>query len=100
MSFNRRDFLKVSAAGAATAAVSCVPKYPDLHPSIQKLKPMTDGIVPISKEDRLGRIEKARSLMRKNKIDAVYVEAGTSLFYFTGVRWHQSERMFAAVIPQ
>jgi len=100
VSFNRRDFLKVSAASAVSAAVSCIPKYPDLNPSIQKLKPMTDGIIPILKEDRLARIEEARQLMRKNQIAAMYIEAGTSLFYFTGVKWWQSERMFAVVIPQ
>ena len=33
--------------------------------------------------------------MRENKIDAIYVEPGSSMFYFTGMRWGTSERMFA-----
>jgi Xaa-Pro dipeptidase len=37
--------------------------------------------------------------MVSSGIKAIYLEAGTSLFYFTGVRWGNSERMFAAVIP-
>jgi len=37
--------------------------------------------------------------MADNRLDAIMVEAGTSLFYFTGVRWGQSERPFVAVIP-
>ena len=60
---------------------------------------MTDGIVPITLDERRARIEKARRLMADNRIDAILVEGGTSMFYFTGVRWGQSERPFVAVIP-
>lgn len=63
------------------------------------LKPMTEGIVPITVEERQGRIEKARRLMAQNGMDAIYLEAGSSLFYYTGIRWGRSERMTAAVIP-
>jgi len=67
--------------------------------AFDNLKPMTEGIEPITVEERLARVEKARKLMVENGIDAVYVEAGSSLFYFTGVRWSQSKRMTAAVLP-
>jgi Xaa-Pro dipeptidase len=60
---------------------------------------MTAGIVPISTRDRQARIEKARRLMAENHIDAIILEGGSSLFYFTGVRWGLSERPFVAVIP-
>jgi Xaa-Pro dipeptidase len=60
---------------------------------------MTDGIVPISDTEREARLEKARRLMVENHINAIYLEGGTSLFYFTGVRWGLSERPFVAVIP-
>jgi Xaa-Pro dipeptidase len=60
---------------------------------------MTDGVVPISVDERKARIEKARKLMRDNRIDAIYVEPGSSMFYYTGMRWGTSERMFAMVIP-
>jgi len=64
-----------------------------------ELKPMTDGIVPITVAEREQRIENARRLMVAAGIDAIYLDAGTSLFYFTGLRWGCSERMTAAVIP-
>ena len=67
--------------------------------SFRDLKPMTDGVSPITVEERRQRIEKARKLMVAGGLDAVYLEAGSSLFYFTGVRWWPSERMLAAVIP-
>jgi Xaa-Pro dipeptidase len=70
-----------------------------LEEKLAGLKPMTEGISPITIEERQGRIEKARALMAENGISAIYLEAGSGLFYFTGVRWGRSERMMAAVIP-
>jgi Xaa-Pro dipeptidase len=61
--------------------------------------PMTEGVVPITTEERGARIEKARRLMGETDIGAIYLEGGTSLNYFTGVRWGNSERMFAAILP-
>jgi Xaa-Pro dipeptidase len=60
---------------------------------------MTDGIVPITGEERTARIERARRLMAENRLDAIYLEGGSSMFYFTGVRWGLSERPFVGVIP-
>jgi Xaa-Pro dipeptidase len=60
---------------------------------------MTKGVVPITAEQRRSRVEKAKQLMAENNIDAIYLDAGSSLFYFTGIEWGQSERMTAAVIP-
>ena len=54
---------------------------------------------PITDEERRARIEKARRLMIKNGIDAMVLEGGTSMFYYTGVHWGNSERTFAVVIP-
>ena len=71
----------------------------DLPESIRKLPKMTDGIVPISLDERRARIENARRLMRQNRIDAIYIEPGATMFYYTGMRWSTSERMFAMVIP-
>lgn len=65
---------------------------------IEDLQPMTAGIKPITLEERQGRVEKACRFMTENRIKAVYLEPGASLFYFTGIAWGQSERMMAAVI--
>jgi Xaa-Pro aminopeptidase len=37
--------------------------------------------------------------MRANGIGAVLIEPGSSLIYFTGVRWGRSERLTAAILP-
>lgn len=111
MCTDRRDFLKASAtvAGAAllgnhfafadtsVAGIQQRQEVPDL---IQRLKKMTAGVVPISDDERRARIAKAQRLMAEQKIDAIFIESGSSLFYFTGVRWGASERMFAVVVPQ
>src|SRR5262245_60920689 len=121
MAFNRRRFLRWSAAASVgVGAVACTASAPgaqgatdrpgsqggaseggaDVPASIRALRPMTDGIVPISDEERRARIAKARRLMAENQIDAIVLEGGSSLFYFTGVRWGLSERPFLAVMPK
>ena len=116
MRTNRRDFLRWSAAAAGVAACTdaalraqgatdrpgsgAAPAPAGQVPAaIRALRPMTAGIEPITLDQRKARLEKARQLMAANHIDAIYLEGGSSLFYFTGVRWGLSERPFIAVIP-
>lgn len=102
MQTTRRNFIKVAAgtAGAATLGSAAACSTPSDQPAaIQSLQPYPGDFTPISDEERLGRIENAQRLMVDNGIDAMFLDAGTSMFYYTGVRWGQSERMFAAVIP-
>ncbi len=56
--------------------------------------------VPIGKAERMERIAKAKELMRANDIGALLIEPGSSLIYFTGVRWSRSERLTAAVLTR
>jgi Xaa-Pro dipeptidase len=65
----------------------------------QRFVSLTEAAKPISTEERLGRMERLRKLMLERRIDAMIVEPGASLEYFTGVLWHRSERTTAAVIP-
>jgi Xaa-Pro dipeptidase len=60
---------------------------------------MKEGVVPITVEERKQRIAKAQSIMEQEKIDAIFLEGTVSCFYFTGMRWGQSERTFGVVIP-
>jgi Xaa-Pro dipeptidase len=71
----------------------------DLPPPVRALTPMTAGIVPISDDERRTRMERARRLMLEQGIDAILLEPGTSMEYFTGVSWWPSERPFVAVLP-
>ncbi len=67
--------------------------------ALAELSNMTAGVEPISEAEYRQRIEKAQKLMRGRGIAAVYLNAGSSLLYFTGMRWHASERMVGAVLP-
>jgi Xaa-Pro dipeptidase len=55
---------------------------------------------PITLEERAGRQEKARRLMRENNLSAIFLAPGTSLRYFTGIHWEGGERLFAMVLPE
>jgi len=63
------------------------------------LRSMTSGIRPIDTEEHLARIARAQDLMRRHDVDGLYIDAGTSLSYFTGVNWYPSERMAGAILP-
>jgi Xaa-Pro dipeptidase len=101
---NRRAFLSVAAGFpylAAQARGRARPAQPDtpLPPSIAALTSMRDQARPITTEERRARIEQARRLMAQHKIDAVILSGGTSLVYFTNIRWGGGERLFACAIP-
>src|SRR4051812_5317230 len=106
MTSTRRGFLKGAglAAGvalgvpAALAADDAAPSA-SLPAPIAALKSRKSEAKPITKEEREQRIERARELMRVNKLDAVFLSGGTSLKYFSGISWWLSERLFAMVLP-
>jgi Xaa-Pro dipeptidase len=103
---NRRAFLSMTAAVAGLPVVRLSAQRGrgaeagPLPPSITALTSMRDRAKPITAEERRARVEKARRLMAEHDIDAVILTGGTSLNYFTGIRWGSSERLFAAVIPK
>jgi Xaa-Pro dipeptidase len=95
----RRDFLQHSAVLAGAAALGGHADPSTFTFPLTALAPIA-AAPKITDAERLARIEKARRLMADNKIDALVLEGGTSMFYYTGVRWGNSERTFAVVIPQ
>ena len=62
------------------------------------LSDMTAGAAPIALPEFQARIDKAQRLMAEQGMAALYLHAGTSLYYFTGTRWRGSERMVGAVL--
>jgi Xaa-Pro dipeptidase len=100
---NRREFLGAAAIGAGAAAAGCAApaesQHTEVPAAIRALKPMRDGIVPISADERRARVAKAQQLMAQQKIDAIFMEGTASSFYFADLTWGQSERTFGLVIP-
>jgi Xaa-Pro dipeptidase len=102
MCLDRRTFLRLSAGvagGMALAESKFEAGTENETPVLGSLAGGVTAITPITDDERRARIEKAQRLMVEQRIDAIFLESGSSLFYYTGVRWGASERMFAAVIP-
>ena len=91
---NKREFLGLASAAGVTAALGGPAE------AAGELRDITVDAVPIGVDERLARVAKARRLMREYGIDALLLEAGSALVYFTGVRWWRSERFTGAVIPR
>ena len=97
MSYNRRKFIGLSAltVGAMSFKQTLLANTGAMQaPLIAGQTP-----IPITVEERKARIAKAQLLMEKEKMDAIFLEGNVSCFYFTGLRWGQSERTFGVVIP-
>jgi Xaa-Pro dipeptidase len=104
---NRRRFSRMLAALAGGTAFQpslahAAEPEPDpctLPEAIRSLRPLTGGVVPIADTERRTRIDRARQLMAEQGLDALVLEPGSGMHYFTGVDWNLSERPFIAVLP-
>ena len=108
MKFSRRHFLQNAGIAATASLISpAIAEAQNAAPSpsqnlpepVAKLKSRKQEARPITAKERQERLDRARQLMETNKIDAILLTGGTSLLYFTGIRWWMSERLFAMVLP-
>ncbi|HYL09163.1 MAG TPA: Xaa-Pro peptidase family protein [Candidatus Acidoferrales bacterium] len=105
MTLNRRNLLKSGALLSATSLLpsSAQPQAPqDLPKAFQALRPLGDRVKPIAPEEFRARVAKAQKLMTDAdpQVSTLYLTPGSSLYYFSGVRWGTSERLLALVIPR
>src|SRR5437867_10580601 len=98
--FSRRAFLGLTGAVAGMSVTRLSAQGARggtdtgrVPPSLAALTSMRDRAKPITNAERAARIEKARVLMAEHKLDAIVLAGGTSLLYFTGIRWGNSERL-------
>jgi len=114
---SRRDFLKGTAIVSALALALARPvdalagAIPStmaeddssaLPTAFAALKPLGARVHPITADEFRERLLRAQKLMAElaPKYDALFVAPGTSLYYFTGIRWGMSERLLALVLPR
>ena len=93
---SRRAVFKAAAGASVLAAIADTWLRPA---SAAELKSITADAKPISAEERRARIAKVQNLMGQRKVAALLIEPGSSLEYFTGIRWRRSERITLAIIP-
>ena len=104
---SRRRFLKSTAAASAFALASITNAAAEdatqtLPPAFSGLKPLVARVHPITAEEFHERLMHSQQLMSElaPKFDALFFAPGTSLYYFTGIRWGVSERLLGLVVPR
>jgi Xaa-Pro dipeptidase len=108
--FTRRRFLQSAAAASSLALVSEAKAAEASGEALQDapsadfsgLKPLGARVKPITAEEFRARLDRAQQLMSELKpgFDALFFAPGTSLYYFTGIRWGLSERLVGLVLPR
>lgn len=63
------------------------------------LQSMRDGIEPITRAEREARIARAQSLLREQGLGALWLDASSSLRYYTGLSLTATERLHGAILP-
>lgn len=104
----RRDFVRVGALGAAAAlgpgrraSGQQATTDPALAPSVAALRSRAaEAPPPIGVAEMAARRARAQQRMAEQRVDALFIESGPSLFYFTGVEWGRSERTFGMLLPR
>jgi Xaa-Pro dipeptidase len=115
---SRRRFFQTV---AASTTLALVPKLAGAHAenddaplpaAFSALKPLGSRVRPVTPDEFRLRIEHAQRLMAEApaapsgspsqaaKYDALFFAPGTSLYYFTGIRWGLSERLVGLIIPR
>jgi Xaa-Pro dipeptidase len=89
---SRRTFLQAAAGASLIAGRLPAATAP-------QLKSLTTQAKPISANERSARLAKVQSLMEQGQIAALIIEPGSTLDYFTGIRWRRSERITLAIVP-
>jgi Xaa-Pro dipeptidase len=95
---SRRRFMEVVGVGGAALLGGRTEDARANTPG-PALASLTTDARPIGVDERLARIAQLQSVLGSQHTAALLVEAGSSLEYFTGVRWWRSERTTAALIP-
>src|SRR5580704_2378568 len=106
---SRRRFLQTAAASSALAFVpgseasTALALPQETHGAdFSGLKPLGERLKPITADEFRARLTRAQQLMSELKpnFDALFFAPGTSLYYFTGIRWGLSERLVGLVLPR
>jgi len=103
-SLSRRSFLQTSALATtgllfSDSALAQETGTKFIPAPIARLKSRRAEATPITLAEREFRLDRARQLMTENKLDAIMLIGGTSMVYFTNIRWWLSERLFALILP-
>jgi len=103
---SRREFLNNTAAASAfllaPGAGKTLENRDPLPAPFANLKPLGSRVRPIEAEEFRARIAEAQKRMAESQpaFEVLFIAPGTSLYYFTGIRWGLSERLLGLLIPK
>jgi len=100
MNPSKRQFLQLTGLALAGAFAPVRSSTAAKPATTTELENIVAGVAPISVAEHAARVAMAQQLLQTNGIDALLLEAGSTLVYFTGVRWWRSERFTGAIIPR
>jgi Xaa-Pro dipeptidase len=90
-----------AAAAAARPTLAAEAQTTEELPApILDLKPMTDGVSPITVDEHRSRLARAQTLLVESGLDALLVGPGSTLAYFSGAEWGLSERFLGVVLAR
>src|SRR6266849_6391650 len=103
MTLSRRNLLKSGAILSATGLLplsAAAQAQQELPKALQALRPLGDRVKPVTPDEFRARVARAQKLMTDSnaQISALYLTPGTSLYYFSGIRWGIIERLLALAI--
>jgi Xaa-Pro dipeptidase len=85
-------------AAAGRGSEAQVPAPEDLPEAVRALRPMNDGVSPITADEHRARLALAQKRLADAGLDAMAVGPGSTLTYFTGAEWGLSERFLGMVL--
>jgi Xaa-Pro dipeptidase len=89
----------VAATTVAATSVAATAAARDARAGRETRTARASAVPAITAQEHEARLAKVQALMQQRKIAALLLEAGSSLEYFTGIRWWRSERTTAALVP-
>jgi len=96
----KRQLLKAAALLAVTPTLPLRAATEPTAATAKEPESLLTGVQPIGVAERQARVARAQELMGKYGIDAIVLEPGAAMLYFTGIRWWRSERLTCVVIPR
>lgn len=97
---DKRTFLKLTGALGGSFLLAGKGQAAVDQDEISSLHSLVGELKPISVVERRARIARAQQLMTARGIDAIVLEPGAAMVYFTGIQWWRSERLTGVVIPR
>lgn len=107
---SRRQFVRAGAGIAAMApllpailpglshAAGASPSASMTTSALDSLTSMTGSVAYITDRERQQRVSKLSGILAKQNVFAALIEPGSTLDYFTGVKWWLSERLTAGLV--